>query len=104
MVAVVAGGPASARLVTAPGRLVALRELARGAVLVRVVARGEDGTLDPVEELGRDLGVCRWTTGDVTGADEDCDVVAADYGGVARWACTIGRRPAAKRRFAGRSD
>ena len=67
----VAGGRPGARLVAAPGRLVAVAELGRPARVVGVVAEREDRPRDVVQQQGRGLVLLDVARGDVTGADED---------------------------------
>ena len=57
------------RLVAAPGRIVIIVELLRRAVIVDVVAQGEDGAGDVVKQLGRGL-ISVPVACNVTGADK----------------------------------
>jgi hypothetical protein len=68
---VVAGCRPGAVLVAPPGRLVAEGEFGEGAVGVGVVAGGEDGAGDGVEQFGGGFVVVVGAAGDVAGADEN---------------------------------
>src|SRR6185503_15396914 len=54
-----------------PARVVAVRELRGGAVVVDVVAGREDGAADEIEDAGRGLVAAGAAGRDVAGADED---------------------------------
>src|SRR5215218_3096333 len=59
-----------AGLVAPPGRVVAVREVPRSAVLIDEVAQGRDGSRKPVEE-GRGGLIARGVTcGDISGREE----------------------------------
>ena len=64
------GGPGPVQ-VAAPGRRVAVAEVGGAAIRVGVVAGGEDGPLDRVEEFRRRRARIELAIGDVAGTDED---------------------------------
>ena len=68
---VVPGGGLGPVQVAAPGRVVAVAELVGAAVRVGVVAGGEDGPVDRVEERRRRRAGIERAVGDVAGPDED---------------------------------
>src|SRR5439155_27127718 len=71
VVIVVPGRRPRPRLVTSPGRVVAIGVFRRGAVVVDVVPYREDGPGDVVEQRGRLLVVDAPARGDVACADEN---------------------------------
>src|SRR5947207_12256596 len=73
-----AGRGAGARLMAAPGRVVALVEPIPGAVVVREVAGSEDGARDPVEQRGGRGVVAVPARRDVARADPYCPAPERD--------------------------
>ena len=71
-VVVVAWRGPSASLVTPPGWLVAAAKILGGPLLVRVIAEGEDGAGNLIEQSGRGLRATEQiAAGNVARADED---------------------------------
>src|SRR4051812_22201457 len=70
-VIVVAGRWPGARLVSAPGWVVAISELLGRAGSVGVVAKRKNRSFDPIEQPRGRLRACRSASGNISCADED---------------------------------
>ena len=80
VVLVVTGGRPRSALVSAPGRLVALLKIFERTVGVRVVAEGEDGAGNLIEQNPGGAVADQTTEPDVAGADEG--LPSGAFGGV----------------------